>query len=224
MLLPSLGRSVSWLCALQPSFMGTSFSFIPFLFFSGGTFSFEIFKLKKLIHLKQVYFSRGGYHCSIFGHCLKIPLTLYYNKQIEQIKDTLHCQMVFLPRVTCIFSVEKVVGVFVSCCAFFSASCFIVFEVSLWWPVGVRFFHMEVFLQLLIILLFQKKEDFKCDLQLSLVLLAESWSNSRRRCRNVSWLIVHTQRGGDVHILLIKLDTFFKNLFKISVEEDSFVF
>lgn len=32
---------------------------------------------------------------------------------------------------------------------------------------------MEVFLQLLIILLFQKKEDFKCDLQLSLVLFAE---------------------------------------------------
>lgn len=65
--------------------------------------------------------------------------------------------MVFLHRVTYIFSVEKVVGVFVSCYAFFSTSCFIVFEVSLWWPVGVRFFHMEVFLQLLIILFKKKK-------------------------------------------------------------------
>lgn len=42
---------------------------------------------------------------------------------------------------------------------------------------------MEVFLQLLIIL-FKKKKGFKSDLQMSLVLLAESLSNSLQCCRN----------------------------------------
>lgn len=42
---------------------------------------------------------------------------------------------------------------------------------------------MEVFLQLLIIL-FKKKKGFKSDLQMSLVLFAESLSNSLQCCRN----------------------------------------
>jgi len=85
---------------------------------------------------------------------------------------------------------------------------------------------MEVFLQLLIILFLEKK-CFKSDLQMSLVLFAESESNSLQCCRNVSYneLLVGNMKMTSVYWhSQLKLGTFFKICLKYPQKRHLFVF